>query len=110
MGAPTDKDVCEAIRNTTANDRVYNLAGKLSFLESAALMKDASMNYVNDSAPMHLASAMNAPVTAIFCSTVPAFGFGPLFSDKSVIIETNEKLTCRPCGLHGYRALPSKAF
>jgi heptosyltransferase-2 len=72
-------------------------------------MKDATMNYVNDSAPMHLASAMNAPVTAIFCSTVPAFGFGPL-SNKSVVIESKEKLTCRPCGLHGYRACPQKHF
>jgi ADP-heptose:LPS heptosyltransferase len=109
LGAPTDKEICESIRNATANDRVHNLAGQLSFLESAALMKDAAMNYVNDSAPMHLASAMNAPVAAIFCSTVPAFGFGPL-SDKSVIIETKEKLTCRPCGLHGYRACPQKHF
>lgn len=109
LGASTDKDVCESIRDATANDRVYNLAGQLNFLESAALMKDATMNYVNDSAPMHLASAMNAPVTAIFCSTVPAFGFGPL-SNKSVVIESKEKLTCRPCGLHGYRACPQKHF
>lgn len=109
LGAPTDKGVCESIRNATMSDRVHNLAGQLSFLESAALMKDATMNYVNDSAPMHLASAMNAPVSAIFCSTVPAFGFGPL-SDKSVIIESKEKLACRPCGLHGHKACPQKHF
>jgi ADP-heptose:LPS heptosyltransferase len=41
-------------------------------------MKGAKMNYVNDSGPLHLASAMNAPITAFFCSTVPEFGFGPL--------------------------------
>jgi ADP-heptose:LPS heptosyltransferase len=46
-------------------------------------MKDAAMNYVNDSAPMHFASAVNAPVTAVYCSTIPAFGFGPL-SDRSI--------------------------
>jgi len=86
-----------------------NLAGKLSFLESAALMKDAKMNFTNDSAPMHLASAVNAPVTAIFCSTVAAFGFGPL-SDDSFVVETKEQLDCRPCGLHGFSKCPEKHF
>jgi heptosyltransferase-2 len=67
------------------------------------------MNYVNDSAPMHLASAMNAPTCAVYCSTVPAFGFGPL-SEKSFIVEIDYPLYCRPCGLHGYNACPEKHF
>ena len=67
------------------------------------------LNFVNDSAPMHLASSVNAPVTAIFCSTVTSFGFGPL-SDNSVVLETDEKLDCRPCGLHGLRECPEKHF
>lgn len=65
-------------------------------------MHDAQMNYVNDSAPMHLASAMNAPTAAIFCSTIPEFGFGPL-SDDSRVIQIQKPLACRPCGLHGKR-------
>ncbi len=109
LGAKSDKDLCNQIIESTTNKKVMNLAGKLSFLQSAALMQDATMNYVNDSAPMHIASAMNAPVTAIYCSTIPAFGFGPL-SKKSFIIETEEKLTCRPCGLHGYKACPEGHF
>ncbi len=109
LGAISDHLVCEAIRLASANERVTNLAGQFSFLESAALMENAQMNFVNDSAPMHLASAMNAPVTAIFCSTVPSFGFGPL-SDKSIVIETKEKLDCRPCGLHGYKDCPKGHF
>jgi heptosyltransferase-2 len=109
LGAPSDHSVCESIRLAAANEHVVNLAGKLSFLESAALIKNATMNFVNDSAPMHLASATNAQVTAIFCSTVPSFGFGPL-SDRSVIVETKEKLDCRPCGLHGFKACPKGHF
>ena len=109
LGAPADHSVCESIRLASANEKVVNVAGQLSFLESAALMKGAAMNFVNDSAPMHLASAMNAPVTAIFCSTVPSFGYGPL-SDNSKIIETGEILDCRPCGLHGFRACPKGHF
>jgi heptosyltransferase-2 len=72
-------------------------------------MKDAKMNFVNDSAPLHFASSVNAPVTAIFCSTVTDFGFGPL-SDDSAVVETALNLTCRPCGLHGYRECPEKHF
>jgi len=109
LGAPSDHSICESIRLAAANEKVINLAGKLSFLESAALIKNATMSFVNDSAPMHLASATNAPVTAIFCSTVPSFGFGPL-SDRSIIIETKEKLDCRPCGLHGFKACPKGHF
>lgn len=72
-------------------------------------MKSATMNYVNDSAPLHIASAMNAPVTAIFCSTVPAFGFGPL-RENGRVVETSERLDCRPCGLHGHSACPKGHF
>lgn len=109
LGGKENTAECDDIKNRSGNTAVEVLAGKLSFLQSAALMKNAVMNYVNDSAPLHFASAVNAPVTAIFCSTVPAFGFTPL-SDISFIIETPEKLSCRPCGLHGYKACPEKHF
>lgn len=109
LGAPEDHEICEWIKQNSNNKSITNLSGKLSFLESAALMKDAEMNYVNDSAPLHIASAMNAPVTAVFCSTIPAFGFGPL-SDRSKIVETTEPISCRPCGLHGFKACPKGHF
>src|SRR5437868_4133308 len=75
LGGKENVADCEQLKSKTTNNNVEVLTGKLSFLQSSALMKDATMNYVNDSAPLHFASAMNAPVTAIFCSTVPAFGF-----------------------------------
>jgi len=109
LGAPADKTSCERIRQQLQNRGIVVLAGELSFLDSAALMESAVMNYVNDSAPMHIASAMNAPVTAVYCSTIPAFGFGPL-SERSFIIQTNENLACRPCGLHGKLACPEGHF
>lgn len=109
LGAAGDATLCDQIIKECRKDCVTNLAGKLSFLQTAALMKGATMNYVNDSAPMHIASSVNAPVAAVFCSTIPAFGFGPL-SDKSFIIETAEILDCRPCGLHGHKACPRGHF
>ncbi|CAG4991050.1 hypothetical protein DYBT9275_00666 [Dyadobacter sp. CECT 9275] len=110
LGAPTDRELGDRIKNQSdLPARTENLCGKLSFLESAALMKSAVMNYVNDSAPMHISSAMNAPVAAVFCSTIPEFGFGPL-SDSSHLIEVSEKLYCRPCGLHGHKKCPEGHF
>jgi heptosyltransferase-2 len=109
LGAPSDREYVEAIRSKVKHPGVVNLSGTLSFLESAALMHHAVMNFVNDSAPLHLASSVNAPVTAVFCSTVPDFGFGPL-SERSFIVETTESLTCRPCGLHGFRSCPQGHF
>ncbi|MCX6243975.1 MAG: glycosyltransferase family 9 protein [Bacteroidetes bacterium] len=109
LGSSEDATLCENIIRQSGHPGCISLAGKLGFLESASLMKDARMNFTNDSAPMHLASAVNAPVTVIYCSTVPEFGFGPL-SDESRIVEIKDPLSCRPCGLHGYRSCPEKHF
>jgi ADP-heptose:LPS heptosyltransferase len=109
LGSKNDEYLCKRIIEQSKPEQCLNLAGKLSFLDTAALMRDAQMNYVNDSAPMHIASSMDAPVCAVFCSTVPAFGFGPL-SGQSSVIETSRKLNCRPCGLHGFKSCPKKHF
>jgi len=109
LGAPSDKAACDKIAMDTNHASVKVRAGELSLLQSAALMKGAVMNYVNDSAPLHLASSMNAPVTAVFLSTVPAFGFTPL-SDEHKVVETALSLECRPCGLHGKAACPLGHF
>jgi len=109
LGGAGDVTMCNKIVSTVDHPLIVSLAGKLSLLESAALQKKAVMNYVNDSAPLHLATAVNAPVVAVYCSTVPEFGFGPL-SDVSKIVQTNENLSCRPCGLHGHTKCPQGHF
>lgn len=109
LGGKNETDLCNNIITASGHKNSLNLAGKLSMLQSAALMSKALMNYVNDSAPLHFASAVNAPVRAVFCSTVKAFGFGPL-SDDSAVIETTRELKCRPCGLHGHKACPESHF
>ena len=109
LGGPPDVAACERLAAASGRENVTSIAGKISLLASAALMRGAVMNYVNDSAPMHLCSAVGAPVTAVFCSTVPAFGFGPL-SPVSFIVETKEALACRPCGLHGHAVCPLGHF
>ncbi|MEY4604526.1 MAG: hypothetical protein RIT43_1818 [Bacteroidota bacterium] len=109
LGGPNDIALCERIMEASSVKNIENLAGQLSLMESAALIKDSVRTYVNDSGPLHLASAMNAPVTAFFCSTTPSFGFGPL-SDDSQTVEAAEKLPCKPCGLHGFNTCPQGHF
>lgn len=109
LGASEDYDLSQQILLNSGRKNYLNLCGRLSFLQSAALMQDSKMCFVNDSAPMHIASSVDAPTTAIFCSTIPEFGFGPL-SSKSNIIEIDEKLECRPCGLHGKATCPKIHF
>ena len=109
LGAKSDAVMCNEIIAKSNHKNIESLAGKLSFLQSAALMKQAQMNYVNDSAPMHFASSVNAPTTAVYCSTLPAFGFGPL-SSKNFIVETTVQLDCKPCGLHGKASCPKQHF
>ena len=107
LGGPSDHSLCETIK-TQIPGRTVNLAGNLSLMESIALMKGAVRNYVNDSGPLHFASAVNAPVTAYFCSTVTDFGFGPLSEDSEVKEVTG--LACRPCCLHGKKECPEGHF
>lgn len=107
IGAPSDKELCDRIRKDIPNTE--NLCGPLNLIDSAVLMKTAARVFVNDSAPLHLASCVNAKTTAIFCSTVPEFGYTPL-ADDSVVIDVGNALSCRPCGLHGYKACPLGHF
>lgn len=107
VGSPAEAALCEEL--AMSHIRGESLAGKLTLLQSAALMQGAAQVFCNDSAPMHLASAMNAPTTAVYCSTVPEFGFGPL-AEGSRVVEIREKLACRPCSLHGKASCPEKHF
>jgi lipopolysaccharide heptosyltransferase II len=81
-----------------------NTCGRLTLRQSAALIGRAALLVTNDSAPLHLATAMGTPVVAVFGPTVPAFGFGPLRAgDVSLGIDG---LQCRPCSPHGPPACP----
>jgi heptosyltransferase-2 len=81
-----------------------NTAGKLGILASAALIGRAAALVSNDSAPQHLASAMNTPTVSVFGPTVPEFGFGPLA--RSSVIAGHDSLACRPCDRHGPQRCP----
>ncbi len=103
VGGADDAPLAADIVTATAGDAI-DACGRLTLLGSAELIRRCRALVTNDSAPLHLASAMNTPTVAVFGPTVPAFGFGPL-ADRAAIAE-HTTLTCRPCHPHGPRVCP----
>jgi heptosyltransferase-2 len=103
VGAEADRSLADEIADATGG-RSIDATGRLSLLASAEVIGRASVLVTNDSAPLHLASAMNTPTLAVFGPTVPAFGFGPL-AERAEVVEV-KGLDCRPCDRHGPRRCP----
>jgi len=108
LGGASDFELLNGIKDKSAHPAV-SVCTNFSLLESAAVMKHAQWVISNDSGPLHLASAVDATTLAIFCSTTPDFGFGPM-GTRNAIIESTEELPCKPCGLHGHRTCPKGHF
>lgn len=112
FGPGDEIDRCSAIeefiRKRDNSVSVYNMAGKISLLESAAAMDYCRVVVSNDSGLMHLAAARKRPVVAIFGSTVRELGFFP-FGTRSAVVE-NTDLGCRPCSHIGRAACPKGHF
>jgi heptosyltransferase II len=106
VGAKDDAPLGLEIREAVPD--AVDATGALPLLGSAELIGRSAVIVTNDSAPLHLASAMRTPTVAIFGPTVPDFGFGPLA--PSSIVVGHETLTCRPCHRHGPRRCPLTHF
>ncbi len=103
IGSSEDAALALEIVRATRGDAI-DASGRLTLLGSAELIGRCRALVTNDSAPLHLASAMNTPTVAVFGPTVPAFGFGPL-AERSAIAE-HLTLECRPCHPHGPKVCP----
>jgi heptosyltransferase-2 len=104
IGGSDDGPIARSVIDAAGESNVIDATGRLTLLASAELIGRARAIVTNDSAPLHLASAMGTPTVAIFGPTVPAFGFGPL-AGRSAIVE-DDLLACRPCDRHGPRRCP----
>ncbi|MGH7699547.1 MAG: glycosyltransferase family 9 protein, partial [Gemmatimonadales bacterium] len=100
--APLGVEIVAAVER--AGGRAVNACGTLSLREAGALLGQAAVLVTNDSAPLHLAQAVETPTVAIFGPTVPEFGFGPRGPrDEALGVKG---LPCRPCHRHGPPACP----
>jgi heptosyltransferase II len=108
LGGREDEELCKEVKDSAQVENVFSVAGQLTLLQSAELIRRCKVLISNDSAPMHLAVAMGTPVIAIFGATVPEFGFAPR-GEHDVVMEI-KGLKCRPCSIHGGTQCPIKTF
>jgi heptosyltransferase-2 len=73
----------------------------------AALLGRATVAVTHDSGLMHLAAARGTRVVALFGSTSPVLGFGPVGEGHAVLCRD---LPCQPCTVHGREACPKRHF
>ena len=94
LGSPKDSEVCEAVRAAAGGtDAIVNLAGATSLAEAVALIARAAAVVANDSGLLHIASALNRPVLALYGPTDP--DHAPPFSDLAAALSL--RLACAPC-------------
>jgi len=102
LGGPGENETAQKVADGL---NIHNLVGKTSLSQMLALVKSAALMVCNDSLALHVASAFKVPSVALFCSTSPAFGFGP-WKNKHCVLEV-EGLPCKPCGRHGWHRCPT---
>jgi heptosyltransferase-2 len=103
VGGADDSALADEIVAAAAG-RVVSAAGALNLRASAALISRAAVLVTNDSAPLHLATAVATPIVALFGPTIPEFGFGP--RGRSDVALGRQELACRPCSKHGPEICP----
>ena len=82
---------------------VIDAVGQLPLMQTAALLQQCRLLLCNDSGLMHMATALGAPVAAVFGPTVQAFGFYPFQAAAQVV---SQPLPCRPCSTKGTDRCP----
>jgi heptosyltransferase III len=102
-GAPdsSERSLVDAIVAQTAlstRASLVDLTGQLSLRELAAVIREARIFVGVDSAPMHIAAAMQTPVIALFGPS-GELEWGPWGVPHRIIASTDHP--CRPCGIDG---------
>jgi len=98
---PRERALVDAILAATSaatRARVVDLTGQLSLRELAALTREARAFVGVDSAPMHIAAAMDTPCVALFGPSGD-IEWGPWGVAHRIIASTEHP--CRPCGIDG---------
>jgi heptosyltransferase II len=103
IGGPSERFIGKMIEALDPK-RVMDLTGKTSLAEAAGVIAKCELLIGNDSAPIHLATAVGTPSVVIYGPTIKEFGFAPP-KEMSRVVEI-EDLWCRPCTAHGSDTCP----
>ncbi len=87
-----------------------DLIGQTSIGTLKGVLARASLVVANDTAPLHVAIAVGAPVLGVFGPTTKEIGFFPLAPAGKAGVAELAGLQCRPCGLHGHKICPLGHF
>lgn len=99
VGGPSDTERVKYICNKIKKKKmIYNLSGKTSLLELAAILKRAKLMISGDTGPVHVAAAVGTNTAAIFGPSDEE-KYAPRGRGKNILF-TNVDLNCRPCGEH----------
>lgn len=97
LGGPAERQLGDEVAAAGA-ESAANAAGAFDFPGSAALLKRSHRAVSGDTGLMHLATAVQTPVVALFGPTVRQFGFYP-YGGRATVLERD--LPCRPCSAMG---------
>lgn len=106
IGGKDDKPICDFIEESVSFS-LKNCSGSVSIIETTKELSTCDLMITNDTGVMHIASARQVPIIAIFGSSVQSFGFVP-FRVPHKIVEKN--LPCRPCSHIGKAKCPKAHF
>jgi heptosyltransferase III len=95
---PDERAIVEEIVRSLPNESICNLAGIISLQELAVLIEQCSAMLCVDSVPFHMASALMAPVVALFGPT-SEITWGPWMNPFARVVVS--AMSCRPCYLDG---------
>lgn len=93
IGNKKEKDLGEYIKKGIGEKNVFNLAGETTVMDLAALLTMINILITNDTGSMHMASAVQCPVVAIF-GPGNSYRYGPV-NTKNHVLHTH--LDCFPC-------------
>jgi heptosyltransferase-2 len=95
LGSPNDREICEQVQSQAgkATGAVRNLAGQTSLDDAIALLAQTRAVVSNDSGLLHIASALNRPVVALYGSTDP--NYAPPLAEIARTVSLH--LECSPC-------------
>lgn len=92
FGGKGDIGYAQEIMNSMKASPI-NAAGKTTLRQLVSLIQRCNLFITNDSGPMHIASAANAPIVAIFGSS--SQGINAPYGTKSVTLQAD--IPCIPC-------------
>lgn len=99
VGGSADQERVGYICNKIENQKqIYNLSGKTSLLELAAILKKAQLVISGDTGPVHVAAAVGTNTFTIFGPSDEE-KYAPRGLGKNILLK-NIDLNCRPCGEH----------